>query len=285
MLRKLAVAGSPRLAPNVPALRLARERKRVILTYMSLTPIEMATAEAHPTPLTAVLCGSFRRDRDGLAESYRRLREHTQLLSPAGLDFLDSDAEFVRLPDEADETVGTVEGRHLAAITAADYVWLHAPDGYVGRSASFEVGHAQALGIPILSDRAPTDAALAAFVTVVGGPEDVPAALRALPGHGLRALQTYYGRVAARRGWESETAQDTLLLLTEELGELARAVRRASGIARDGEWSSDTIAAEIADVQLYVVHLANVLGVDLAAAVTAKEAINAARATRRETAA
>lgn len=235
--------------------------------------------------LTAVLCGTFRRDHDGLARAFETLRLHTHLLSPSSVNFLDPMAEFVRLPHERAEPVREIEQRHLTAIASADFVWLHAPDGYVGSSASLELGHAHALGIPVYSDTAPADATLAAFVTVVASPELVPGVLTAAPGAGLRALQHYYSRITARRGWSDESAQDTLLLLTEELGELARAVRKRAGIARDGTWSTEPVAAEIADVQLYLVHLANILGVDLAGAVTDKDAVNAARAASRDSAA
>ena len=67
-----------------------------------------------------------------------------------------------------------------------------------------------------------------------------------------------------------------MLLLTEEVGELARAIRKRVGLARSGGSASDP-AAELADVQLYVLHLANVIGVDLADAVAAKEQVNHAR--------
>jgi len=250
------------------------------------------TTGPHPTPrlhdasaLTAVLCGTFRRDREGLIRAFHSLRQHSVLLSPISVDFLDPTAEFVRLPQEQSDSIRDVEQRHLTAIAAADFVWLHAPNGYVGSSATLELGHAQALGIPVFSDTAPIDATLAAFVTVVEGPEAAPGVLTAAPGTGLCALQKYYGRIAARRGWGDESAQDTLLLLIEELGELARTVRKRAGIARDGRGASEPVAEEIADVQLYLVHLANILGVDLAGAVTDKDAVNAARAAMRESAA
>ena len=41
----------------------------------------------------------------------------------------------------------------------------------------------------------------------------------------LTELQQYYQQKAEERGFDDETAQDTLLLMIEELGELARAVR------------------------------------------------------------
>ena len=204
--------------------------------------------------------------------------ESFTLLSPIAVDFVEPGAEFVRLPHEVAETVSTIEERHLAAIVDADFVWLHAPEGYVGRSAAMEIGHARALGVPVFTDDELADEMLSSCVQRVGHPLDVPAALEAAPGRGLAGLQRYYGRISARRGWDTESAQDTLLLITEEMGELARAVRKNAGMRRDGAYQvSVSVQDELADVQLYLVHLANTLGVDIAAAVTAKEAANAER--------
>ena len=55
-----------------------------------------------------------------------------------------------------------------------------------------------------------------------------------------------------------------------ELGELIGAVRK------DGE-ASAAAALEMADVQLYLVHLANIAGIDLREAVVEKERINSTR--------
>ncbi len=229
------------------------------------------------TGLTSVLCGSFRRDTAGLRRSFDRLGNLTTLLSPSSIDFVDPDAAFVRLAHEVADDVNAIEGRHLQAVANADLVWLHAPEGYVGSSAALEVGHAAALGVPVFCSTAPADQTLAAFVTVVEGPEAAVQGLVAAPGTGLSGLQAYYGRVAGRRGWAAESPRDTLLLLTEEFGELARAIRKSSGMRRDGEYPLTDVGDELADVTLYLVHLANTLGVDLAEAVTRKESINQAR--------
>jgi NTP pyrophosphatase (non-canonical NTP hydrolase) len=173
-----------------------------------------------------------------------------------------------------------IEDRHLAAITQADFVWLHAPEGYVGPSASLEIGHARALGIPVFTSEPPFDETIRSYVRVVDSPSEVSRQLQTAPGHGLAGLQAYYRRIAARRGWQAESPTETMLLLTEELGELAREVRRATGLSRDHAYDG-AVGAEIADVQLYLVHLANALGVDLSDAVTAKEAVNENRYTAR----
>lgn len=228
--------------------------------------------------LTAVLCGSFRRDPDGLRKTFERLRCSYSLLSPVDVAWVDPDAEFVKLAHEDQMSLEEVEGRHLSAILDADFVWLFCPGGYVGTSASMEIGYAHAHGVPVLSDVTPSDGTIASMVTIVhGGLELVSEQLAPSPGRGIGGLQRYYGRTAARRGWDGESPRDTLLLLTEEFGELARAIRKQDGLRRDGSYPMTDVGLELADVQLYVVHLANALGIDLADAVTAKEQINANR--------
>ena len=240
---------------------------------------EFSTVQRH-SRLKAVMCGSFRRDHASLSVAFDELARHFEILSPASVDFVDTDAEFVRVAEEWNQEAGAIEERHLQAMRSADLVWLHAPDGYVGRSASMELGYARALGIPVFCVEAPKDEVLSELVTVVPRIESIEeSVLQAVdkPGVGLARLQDYYRTAAARRGWSGESARDTLLLLTEEMGELARAIRKNEGLARHhGEDVSD-VAGELADVQLYLVHLANSLGLDLSHAVTAKELVNAGR--------
>ena len=256
---------------------------------MAITEI---TGEAVPAcsgqryELAAVMCGSYRRNPSGLRSTFESLSRHFNLLSPSSVEFTSFDVDFVRLLNEADEPAPAVEARHLAAIRRADFVWLHCPEGYVGTSAALELGYAKAAGVPIVTDTRPTDEILADTVVVVPDFHSVAQIITPKPGEGLAALQDYYERIARRRGWAEESPRDTLLLLTEELGELARAVRKSSRMARDGEYSEEPVGHELADVQLYLVHLANALGVDLASAVTEKEVVNSDRHRRRtETAA
>ena len=249
------------------------------MTVQTLTPEVPARPESQGVhDLRAVLCGSFRRDPTGLREAFDDLREHFTLLAPRALDFVDGTAAFVRLADECDENAAQIEQRHLNAISAADFVWLHAPDGYVGLSASMEIGHAHALGIPVYTNSVLQDEMLAGLVHHAASPREANVADMVTPGAGIEGLQNYYGRVAGRRGWDREGPRDTLLMLTEEAGELARAVRKAEGLSRAGGYQEVDVAHEVADVQLYLVHLANTLGVDLAVAVSDKERINASRA-------
>jgi len=240
----------------------------------------MTTLDASHGPIV-VLSGSFRRDLSGLLQARTNLiSAGCVVLSPEDVNFVSEINGFVLSEGQADPA--GVEATHLASICRADFVWLHvANDGYVGRSASMEIGFANAIGIPIFSTRGPDDEALASLVRVVESPQ---AALRLLDdarlpelGRPLRVLQAYYGTVARDRGYDAETPQDVMLLLTEEMGELARAVRRHAGLIREGGYGDENPAEELADIQLYLVHLANALKVDLAQAVSDKESVNSRR--------
>lgn len=244
--------------------------------------LALATVDTAPrtTMPRAVLCGSYRRDPDGLRQAYADLQAADCVIaSPSSLAFVADVDGFVLTSEELGESPATIEAKHIDAVRAADFVWLHLPDGYIGPSAALEVGIAHTLSVPIYAVRAPADVALRTFVTVVATPEEAAGLARAsirTPAGPLRDLQDYYGRMAALRGFTGETAQDTMLLLTEEVGELARAIRKRVHLAR-ADQSSEDPGAELADVQLYVLHLANVIGVDLAEAVVAKELVNHAR--------
>jgi hypothetical protein len=63
--------------------------------------------------------------------------------------------------------VRLVQQRHLQAISMSDFLWLVAPDGYVGTSAAMEIGFAVASHVPIFATTAPADVTLREFVTVV----------------------------------------------------------------------------------------------------------------------
>ena len=87
----------------------------------------------------------------------------------------------------------------------------------------------------------------------------------------LAAFQYYYRRVAIQRGYKSEGPKDCLLLMVEEVGELAREIRQRERLVRHGEPSESSESKELADIFLYVVHMANVLGVDLASVVQERD--------------
>lgn len=90
----------------------------------------------------------------------------------------------------------------------------------------------------------------------------------------LIELQAYYKKKAEERGFTNESARDTLLLLTEELGELAKAIRKSEGLKTDNNSKKYDIEEELADVFIYLLHLSNVLELNLEEAFWKKEEEN-----------
>ena len=225
----------------------------------------------------ATLIGSFRKDKKQLEATFSDLSKVVDLICPKSIDFVDRTVDFVKGPHEVNDSANVIEERVLEAIRKSDFVWLFAPSGYVGVSASFEMGFAHSLGIPIYTDTSLQDEMLQSMITeTVKNPAAIPSKVHK-PGRGISGLQRYYERVSSRRGWANESPKDTMLLLTEEMGELARAIRKSEGLKRDAGYRDVGLLDELADVQLYLVHLANGLGVDLDEAVTQKERKNQER--------
>ena len=67
------------------------------------------------------------------------------------------------------------------------------------------------------------------------------------------------------------------ILFSEEVGELARAIRKHSGLKTDVTVKDFDASGELADLLIYLLHMANILGIDLEAAFRAKEEKNKLR--------
>jgi hypothetical protein len=114
-----------------------------------------------------VICGSFRKDATGLSKLFRELETTgCRILSPLTLDFTHSETEFVTAQNDENFSIHELERFHLRAILEADFIMVHAPEGYIGTSASFELGYATALAKPIFSKIAVTDQMLQTQVQV-----------------------------------------------------------------------------------------------------------------------
>ena len=229
-----------------------------------------------------VLCGSFRQDIEGLKRTHEELSDAgCSVLSPTEIAPVHEVDGFVFMKGEETETPERVELKHLDAMQRATFVWVYAPAGYVGLSAALEVGFARAQGIPVFCRDEVSDITLKSFVHRVSSPKEVVDLVvrngLPIPEPNVRAFQRYYKRVASQRGYERETAQNCLLLMVEEVGELARALRKREKLVRHGASPTVAEAHELADVFLYTIHMANILGLDLGSAVQEKEGINLTR--------
>jgi len=93
----------------------------------------------------------------------------------------------------------------------------------------------------------------------------------------LAEIQKFFKKKADQRGFSDETPQDIILFLIEELGELAKAIRKKSGLKIDNQSRIPEIEDELADVFNYIIHLANQLNIDLAEIFYKKEEKNSKR--------
>ncbi len=118
--------------------------------------------------LRVVICGSYHRDNAGLKLIFRELESHNcRILSPISLEFEDINTPIVKTIAEQNLSIRDLELFHLRAIADADFIWLHAPLGHVGISASYELGYANALGKTVFCKEIPRDEMLQAVVTTV----------------------------------------------------------------------------------------------------------------------
>ena len=118
--------------------------------------------------LTATVSGSFHRHMEAITSAVRELASlSVRVLSPADPRVVAAQGEFLFVASDRLRSVKLVQDRHLDSIDASDFLWLVCPDGYVGVSASMEIGAAVRAGVPIFSTRAPGDLTLREYVTIV----------------------------------------------------------------------------------------------------------------------
>lgn len=93
----------------------------------------------------------------------------------------------------------------------------------------------------------------------------------------LREVQEYIKKVIEIRGFNKQSPEQTMLLLTEEVGELAKAIRKDKTkmcIDNNKINNYDTIESEVADVFIVLTSICNKLDIDLFSAIKEKEKQN-----------
>jgi len=94
----------------------------------------------------------------------------------------------------------------------------------------------------------------------------------------LTDLQQYEALVCQERGWTKDSPSEKFVLFIEEVGELAKAMRKAAGLYEEQAKPRDiSLEEEFADVLSYLLDLANCFQVDLQQAFRAKEQLNESR--------
>lgn len=93
----------------------------------------------------------------------------------------------------------------------------------------------------------------------------------------LKKLQQYIWQMNSDRGFNTEDPSKKLVMLMEEVGELAKAVRKVAGMKFTDSTKQTELKEELADVQIVLLGLAGLLKIDMFDAVIAKETKNRKR--------
>ena len=96
----------------------------------------------------------------------------------------------------------------------------------------------------------------------------------------LPQIQEYIKTVLDLRGFSDDSVQETMLLLLEEVGELAKAVRKTStymSVDVNQMQNYSTVESEVADVFVVLTAVCNKLNINLFNALKEKEAANCTR--------
>ncbi|MHC4618512.1 MAG: hypothetical protein ACYTEQ_12255 [Planctomycetota bacterium] len=115
--------------------------------------------------LIATISGSFHRHMTDIKEASEEFRSlGVRILSPEDTRIVDQKGDFLFVASDGCRSIQLVQNRHLEAIIASDFLWLVAPNGYVGQSASMEMGFSVANNIPVIGVSPPSDLTLKQYV-------------------------------------------------------------------------------------------------------------------------
>ncbi len=93
----------------------------------------------------------------------------------------------------------------------------------------------------------------------------------------LKDFQQYVRDLVKERGFENDNIPEIFMLLSEEIGEMAKAARKRINMKTDNNSHKPDLELEIADVFIYVLDICNHFDVDLEKAFRDKEEINKKR--------
>ena len=239
--------------------------------------------------LSIVISGSFRKHYDYIREMIQQFEGlGIRVLAPKHSEILNPDDEFIIL--ETDESIcpKTLECEHLNAISQACALYLCNVGGYIGPASAMELGWAQAFGKTVFVKEPCDDVTMRHFIWKQATPEQVKKLMLEErgtwtddlnPHSSLRVLQTYVKHKAVKRGFSKETTRDKLLLMLEEFGELASAIRKHMGLKVDKKKAKlhDDVKLELADILFYLLDLSETCDIDLFEAFLEKERLNSER--------
>lgn len=234
--------------------------------------------------ISATVSGSFNKHLDRIRKRILEFQqEGIEVLSPELSSSVSCEDDFVRL-DTDRGTPGEIESKHLGAITRSDFLYVVNPEGYIGKSVALEIGFALSRNIPVYAMEKPKDNIFSFLVRQQKSTRSLKREVTkqtsfAKKSDTLTELQNYVREIVKKRGFEQETIEDVLLLLVEEIGELARAIRYVKGlkVSRQSEDAIRNLKGELADCLIYLLDIANLANVSLEDAFREKEKLNSTR--------
>ena len=94
----------------------------------------------------------------------------------------------------------------------------------------------------------------------------------------LTDIQKHLDKTCKENGWDKNSVTEVFLLFTEEVGELAKAIRKETGFKGEKKPETrDDLREEFADVLNYLLELSNRFDVDLTEVYFEKHKINNTR--------
>jgi hypothetical protein len=102
--------------------------------------------------LTATVCGTFNLGLPAVTEAVDYFHASgVTVLSPTDPTPVAVVNGFLYVASDRHRDPGLVEARHIRAIAESNFVWLVAPDGYIGVATAYELGVATALQVPVFT--------------------------------------------------------------------------------------------------------------------------------------
>lgn len=236
-----------------------------------------------------VISGSFKKYYDHIKVKITEFENlGIQVLSPKYSTIINPEDDFVILKTDNGRNPKDIEKQHLEAIYNADALYIYNHNGYIGPTAAMELGWALGFGKPIYLKEACEELVFKNLCNNVSSPQKILNNLvdREKKGYktvnrysSLEQLQKYIKKMVIKRGFDNETTIQILLLMVEEIGELAKAIRKNVGLKIDDNNKENypEIEYELADVFIYLLDLANSCNVDLFSAFYKKEKKNVKR--------
>jgi len=233
--------------------------------------------------ISATISGSFNKHLDKIQMKILEFQQNDiKVLSPKLSQPISSEEGFIRLEINKGSP-RKIEIEHLEAISNSDFLYVMNPEGYIGKSVALEIGYAISKNVPVYSLNKPEDVAISFFIRPEKSIKEIKRELKAKTlakkPLTLAELQDYVRKMVRMRGFEEETIEDVLLLLTEEIGELARAIRGFLGLktTRRRQKISEHLMEELADCLIYLLDIANLANINLDTALREKEKRNSKR--------